>query len=40
MGDWGGKDYEDDMAGVDRVIAMGIADPDHTAVMGWSYAAS
>ena len=37
MSDWGGKDYEDDMAGVDRVIAMGIADPDRTGVMGWSY---
>jgi len=37
VGDWGGKDYEDDMAGVDRVIALGIADPDRTAVMGWSY---
>jgi dipeptidyl aminopeptidase/acylaminoacyl peptidase len=37
MGDWGGKDYEDDMAGVDRLIKMGIADPDRMAVMGWSY---
>jgi dipeptidyl aminopeptidase/acylaminoacyl peptidase len=35
--DWGGKDYEDDQAGVDRVIEMGIADPDRLAVMGWSY---
>jgi dipeptidyl aminopeptidase/acylaminoacyl peptidase len=25
------------MSGVDRVIAMGIADPDHLAVLGWSY---
>jgi pimeloyl-ACP methyl ester carboxylesterase len=23
--------------GVDQVIAMGVADPDHLAVMGWSY---
>lgn len=37
LGDWGGKDYQDDMAGVDHVIAMGIADPDRLAVMGWSY---
>jgi dipeptidyl aminopeptidase/acylaminoacyl peptidase len=37
IGDWGGKDYEDDMAGVDHVIAMGVADPEHLAVMGWSY---
>jgi len=35
--DWGGKDYEDDQTGVDAVIAMGVADPDRMAVMGWSY---
>ena len=35
--DWGGKDYEDDQAGVDQVIKMGVADPDRLAVMGWSY---
>ncbi len=35
--DWGGKDYEDDQAGVDKVIEMGVADPDRLAVMGWSY---
>lgn len=35
--DWGGKDYEDLMAGVDHVIAMGIADPDRLGIMGWSY---
>ncbi|MGH9338895.1 MAG: S9 family peptidase [Acidobacteriota bacterium] len=37
LNDWGGKDYEDLMAGVDHVISMGIADPDRLAVMGWSY---
>jgi dipeptidyl aminopeptidase/acylaminoacyl peptidase len=37
VGDWGGMDYEDDMAGVDKVIEMGVADPDRMAVMGWSY---
>jgi dipeptidyl aminopeptidase/acylaminoacyl peptidase len=37
MNDWGGKDYEDLMAGVDNAIAMGVADPDRLAVMGWSY---
>jgi dipeptidyl aminopeptidase/acylaminoacyl peptidase len=37
VADWGGKDFDDDMAGVDQVIAMGIADPDHMAVLGWSY---
>jgi dipeptidyl aminopeptidase/acylaminoacyl peptidase len=35
--DWGGKDYEDDQTGVDAVIAMGVADPDRLAIMGWSY---
>jgi dipeptidyl aminopeptidase/acylaminoacyl peptidase len=35
--DWGGKDYQDDQAGVDHAIAMGVADPDRLAVMGWSY---
>jgi len=35
--DWGGKDYDDLMAGVDRVIAMGVADPARLGVMGWSY---
>ena len=35
--DWGGKDYEDIMSGVDHVIAMGLADPDRLGVMGWSY---
>lgn len=37
VGDWGGKDYTDIMAGVDAVIAMGIADPDRLGVTGWSY---
>jgi dipeptidyl aminopeptidase/acylaminoacyl peptidase len=35
--DWGGGDYRDLMAGVDHVIAMGVADPDRLGVMGWSY---
>ena len=35
--DWGGMDYEDLMAGVDKVIAMGVADPNRMGVMGWSY---
>ncbi|MEZ5352365.1 MAG: S9 family peptidase [Bryobacteraceae bacterium] len=35
--DWGGRDFEDLMAGVDHTIAMGLADPDKLAVMGWSY---
>jgi dipeptidyl aminopeptidase/acylaminoacyl peptidase len=35
--DWGGMDYQDLMAGVDHVIALGVADPDRLAVSGWSY---
>ena len=35
--DWGGHDFEDLMSGVDHVIAMGVADADKLAVMGWSY---
>lgn len=37
IGDWGGKDFEDIMAGVDAVIAKGIADADKCVVMGGSY---
>lgn len=37
MKDWGGGDYEDLMAGVDKMVADGIADPEHLGVMGWSY---
>lgn len=35
--DWGGGDYQDLMAGVDQLVAQGIADPDRLGVMGWSY---
>lgn len=35
--DWGGGDYHDVMAGVDAVIAKGVADPERLGVMGWSY---
>jgi dipeptidyl aminopeptidase/acylaminoacyl peptidase len=37
VSDWGGKDYEDIMSGVDHLIGIGVADPDRMAVMGWSY---
>ncbi|HEX4947970.1 MAG TPA: S9 family peptidase, partial [Blastocatellia bacterium] len=37
IGDWGGKDFQDIMAGVDAVIARGIADADKCVVMGGSY---
>ena len=35
--DWGHKDFEDVMAAVDHVVAMGVADPDRLGVGGWSY---
>ena len=35
--DWGGKDFQDIMAGVDHVVEMGVADPGKMAVMGGSY---
>jgi dipeptidyl aminopeptidase/acylaminoacyl peptidase len=35
--DWGGRDFQDLMSGVDHLIASGVADPDRMAVMGWSY---
>lgn len=37
VSDWGGKDFQDLMAGVDAVIAKGIADPNKLLVMGGSY---
>jgi dipeptidyl aminopeptidase/acylaminoacyl peptidase len=36
-GDWGGGDYRDVMAGIDDLVARGIADPDKLAIGGWSY---
>jgi dipeptidyl aminopeptidase/acylaminoacyl peptidase len=35
--DWGNKDFQDVMAAVDHVVAMGVADPDRLGVGGWSY---
>ena len=37
IGDSGGKDFADIMAGVDRCIADGIADPDRLGISGLSY---
>ena len=37
VADWGGKDFQDIMAGVDAMIAKGVADPDKLVVMGGSY---
>ncbi|HZS45902.1 MAG TPA: S9 family peptidase [Blastocatellia bacterium] len=36
-GDWGGGDFKDVMAGVDFLVARGIADPERLGIGGWSY---
>ena len=36
-GDWGGTDFRDVMAGVDYMIAQGVADPNRLGIGGWSY---
>ena len=35
--DWGYGDFDDVTTGVDKIIEMGIADPNKQFVMGWSY---
>jgi dipeptidyl aminopeptidase/acylaminoacyl peptidase len=35
--DWGGMDWVDINAGIDKLIADGIADPSRMGLMGWSY---
>jgi dipeptidyl aminopeptidase/acylaminoacyl peptidase len=35
--DWGGRDFEDMMTGIDSLIERGIADRDRLGLMGWSY---
>ena len=35
--DWGNKEVIDLLAGVDGVIAMGVADPNRLGIGGWSY---
>jgi dipeptidyl aminopeptidase/acylaminoacyl peptidase len=37
IGDLGGRDFEDIVAGLDHVIALGIADPQRLGIGGWSY---
>ena len=37
VADWGHKEVEDLLSGVDHLVALGIADPDRLAVGGWSY---
>jgi dipeptidyl aminopeptidase/acylaminoacyl peptidase len=34
---WGVKDFEDVMAGIDYAIELGLSDPDRLGVGGWSY---
>ncbi len=36
-GDWGHLEVLDLLAGVDKAVAMGVADPSRLAVTGWSY---
>ena len=38
VGDLGGGDWQDIMTGIDKLVADEIADPDHLAIAGWSYA--
>jgi dipeptidyl aminopeptidase/acylaminoacyl peptidase len=35
--DWGNGDYKDIQAGIDTLIARGVADPQRLAQAGWSY---
>ena len=35
--DWGGADFKDVIAGVNDLVAKGIADPDRLGIGGWSY---
>jgi dipeptidyl aminopeptidase/acylaminoacyl peptidase len=35
--DWGHFEVEDLLAGVDKAVALGVADPNRLAVTGWSY---
>lgn len=37
VGDMGGKDLDDDLTGVDAVVASGVADPDRLVLTGGSY---
>jgi len=37
LGDMGGKDFADILAGIEYVTAQGWADPDRVGIQGWSY---
>ncbi|HLY42299.1 MAG TPA: S9 family peptidase [Terracidiphilus sp.] len=36
-GDWGDLEVQDLLAGVDKAVSMGVADPNRLCVTGWSY---
>ena len=35
--DWGGADFKDLMAGIEDLVATGVADPNRLGIGGWSY---
>jgi dipeptidyl aminopeptidase/acylaminoacyl peptidase len=37
IGDFGGRDFDDIMTGIDYVIGLGIGDPERLGIGGWSY---
>lgn len=37
VGDWGGEDYQDNLAALDEVLKRPYADPQRTAIYGYSY---
>lgn len=37
INDWGGKDFQDIMSGIDHLIKTGVVDRDRLGIMGWSY---
>lgn len=37
IGDLGGRDFADIMAGIDALVARGVVDPERLAIGGWSY---
>ncbi|MBV9670756.1 MAG: S9 family peptidase, partial [Acidobacteriales bacterium] len=37
FGDWGHREVVDLLAGMDHVVKVGLADPDHLGIGGWSY---
>ena len=37
VGDMGGEDFQDMLAGLDHLVETGIADPERLGICGWSY---